>query len=852
MSIPFGLLLSWRRLTGPDRVLSILTILAIAASVTLATGLEMASRSAQVQIARTADAMIGSAKIEVIAGTVGIPESLLETVRAVPGVLAASPMLTATLRLPGRDFALEIVGVDFLAQEQVRPATIRARGVQVRDPLRLLALPNAVIVTRKLLDRLGLPSDSAESAAPTIAARFAGRELVLSVRGVLEPGGLAEAYGGQVAAMDVYALQELVGRRGWFDRVDVVPEPGQTVDGLIAQIAERVRGIAQARRSAFQTRDTEDMLAAIRIVVLLFTGMVTIVASLITYGAMTLFADVQRRQLFVLRAAGLEAERARRGLLLDVSVLGLLGTIAGWVGGLVVSEPLLRTLSIFLTENVSAEEVQTLSIGTTTIVVALASGWLAAGAGGLAAARRVGRRFLLDTLDRATTEPVPGGGLRATRLVWLLAAAAVALPLAMPPVVRVVVVFAAGLCAILALSHAYPGLARLLVAPLRAVVPSTAHLVGRSFAAAPWSFAMVLTAIATSTGSLTGLFLVTESAAETLVEWAASLSSGSTSIRAGSALSVARRELLSPRVLDLIRTTPGVLAVNETYRADSLLFRGEEVSLSASSMDAVARYGRLAAVDRPYRALAAELAQGAIAVSTGFARRFGVATGDSISLDTAKGATDFGIAGQIRDFGLPAGTVLMDVQTFDKHWHRSGAWSASIWTSEPRAEILAAIEARTSGLQDLFFVDASTLVARQRRFADQFLGPLNVAGAFVAVLAAVGVAFLLFATVARRRRELAILRAAGAEPRQVVGLILIDGLAVTILGALLGLSLGYASAPAMTDVLRATSGWDIAQSWFAPAVPIIFFGGFGVALVASVLPARVAFRTLPSEVFAPE
>jgi putative ABC transport system permease protein len=828
-----------------------LTILAIAASVTLATGLEMASRSAQEQLARTADALIGSAKIEVVAGSVGIPESLLETVRGVPGVGAVSPMITATLRVPGHDLALEVVGVDFLAQEEVRPATISARGVRVRDPLRVLALPNAVIVTRKLIERLGLSPAATSAGTSTIAARFAGRELTLSVQGILEPGGLAEAYGGQVAAMDVYALQQLIGRRGWFDRLDVVPEPDRDVDDLIAQIGARIRGAAEARRSAFQTRDNEQMLAAIRRVVLLFTVMVTVVASLLTYGAMTLFAELQRRQLFVLRAAGMEAARARSGLLVDVLALASLGALAGWIGGLLVAQPLVRALSLFLSENLG-EEIRTLRVGTGTIGVALFSGLFAGVVGGLAAARRVGRRFLLDTLEQATSEPA------SSRLALLLGgiclvAATVAFASSMQPLIRVTIVFAGGVGSLAALARARPDLARLLAAPLRPMAPSIGHLAGRSFMAAPGTFAIVLTAIAAPTAAITGLHLVTESTAQSLVSWATAFSSGATSIRAGAAVGFAGREIIASSTLDLIRSTPGVLAVNENFsQSYFILFRGEEVSLAASRMDVVIEYGRLAAVDRPYRELATALAAGAVAVSTGFSRRFDVKLGDRLTIDTPAGAREFEVAGLIRDYRLPAGTILMDTRTFDAHWPRPDTWSVSIWTTEPREEVFAAIEARVAGLQDLFFVDGTTLAAAQRRFIDRFVGPLNVLGALTAVLSGVSVAVVLLAAVARRRREFAILRASGAEPRHVAAVIFVDGIVVTVLGLVVGLALGYASAPPMTDVLRVTSGWDVEQIWFSPAVPVVALGAFGVALAAAVLPSRVAFRALPREVLAPE
>src|SRR5262245_62164458 len=114
--VPLPLRLLWRRLRSPEGRLAPLTALSIAVSVALATGLEMSSRSAQLQLEKTAEAIAGAAKIEVVAGRVGVPESLLEEVRRVPGVIAASPLVTAKFKLVSQSFVVNVVGIDLLAE----------------------------------------------------------------------------------------------------------------------------------------------------------------------------------------------------------------------------------------------------------------------------------------------------------------------------------------------------------------------------------------------------------------------------------------------------------------------------------------------------------------------------------------------------------------------------------------------------------------------------------------------------------------------------------------------------------------------------------------------------------------
>src|SRR5258706_1749533 len=105
-------MLLWGRVRSPEGRLAPLTALSIAVSVPLATGLEMSSRSAQLELERTANAMAGAARVEVTAGNVGVAEAVLDEVRAVPGVVAASPLISAKLRLVGQTFVVNAIGVD--------------------------------------------------------------------------------------------------------------------------------------------------------------------------------------------------------------------------------------------------------------------------------------------------------------------------------------------------------------------------------------------------------------------------------------------------------------------------------------------------------------------------------------------------------------------------------------------------------------------------------------------------------------------------------------------------------------------------------------------------------------------
>src|SRR6185503_8447135 len=113
----------------------------------------------------------------------------------------------------------------------------------------------------------------------------------------------------------------------------------------------------------------------------------------------------------------------------------------------------------------------------------------------------------------------------------------------------------------------------------------------------------------------------------------------------------------------------------------------------------------------------------------------------------------------------------------------------------------------------------------QRRFTAFLLGTF---AALAVVLAAIGVHGLLSYTVARRRQEIGIRMALGADRSAVLGLILRDGL-VIIAG---GLALGLGGAVALTRLLRALL-FDV-----SPTDPLTF-AAVAVALAAVALMATL-------------
>ena len=174
------------------------------------------------------------------------------------------------------------------------------------------------------------------------------------------------------------------------------------------------------------------------------------------------------------------------------------------------------------------------------------------------------------------------------------------------------------------------------------------------------------------------------------------------------------------------------------------------------------------------------------------------------------------------------------------------ALSFAVRTSGPPLQMVGPISAAVHSVDpDIPVAAVSTMDAMlggslgARRFSMVLLGGFAL---LALILASIGLYGVMSYAVTQRIRELGVRLALGAEPRQVLGLVLRQGVVLAVAGVLIGLLAALALTRLMSGMLYGIGATD----------PVAFIGTpmvlVAVALAACYFPARRATRVDPIEV----
>lgn len=824
---------------------SALSILGIALGVAVVIAVDIANASAGRAFDLSIERVAGRATHQIESASGGIPDALYADLRrrldpAIARALAdASPVIESAVRI--EQSTLTLLGLDLLAFSSLRGSGLSVEGSSL---IRLLSRPGTLLLSTTDARRLGAaPGD-------TLRLRIGEREQPVELVGILTSDQSSGFEG--LAIADIATAQELTGRIGVVDRIDLVLAPEAAPDAaqaLADALPPGLRLVAAAQRSETlrqMTRAFHTNLTAMSLLAMLVGGF-------IIYNTMT-FAVLQRRSLLgSLRTLGCTRGQLFALVLSEAMVFALVGALLGLLLGILTGWGLVQLVTRTINDIYFALNVRELFITPLSVAKGMGMGLLitliAALGPALEAARAQPRDVLrANSLERRGQRWVIGLGALGLALMvlgWLAAQI---------PSRSLALGFVAILILILGFSLCVPALLRAIALALTPVLGPLggipAVLAARGVAASITRTGIAAAALTVAISSTLGVGVMIDSFRGSLILWLDNTLQSDIYVAAVSETGNRADGELPAALAERLRDIEGITeismgrSVRVEARAGSVLLLG----LTSSSVSPSGfRFEPGQAEDLWPRFETGAL----ILASEPYAYHHKVGVGDAVELFTNAGWRTFQIGGIFRDYGSDAGMLVMARDTYARLWDDPGISSMGMMVRDgaDRTRVFEQIRGMTETFDRPVQVSLNDQIKEQsmevfdRTFAiTHVLRLLAIGVAFIGVLSA------LMALELERRRDYAVMRATGMTRRELTLLILIQTSIMGLSAGLLAIPLGLVMADLLIQVVNLRSfGWTMEMQIPPTTLVSGVLLAWGAALLAGLYPAARSANADPAQ-----
>jgi putative ABC transport system permease protein len=752
-----------------------------------------------------------------------LPESLLATVRRVPGVAAAAGDVTGYAQFVARDGT------------PIKSGTASTLGISFDPDQRLSSLHLITGTAPATPDDVVMDAGTAQkyhfAVGQQVRILSAGAPRTFTITGIAQFGTASNLAGTTLAAFTLPVAQAIAQEPGQLDDINVVTAPGASKAAVQRAIAralppgtEVVTGQTVVNES---TTAVNQALSFFSTALLVFAFIALFVGAFTIYNTFSITVGQRTRELALLRIVGASRRQIFGSVLAEAAVTGLVASVIGLGLGILTAlglQALLRGFGISLPPG-------SLVFAPRTVLVGLFVGIGVTVLSAIAPARNAVRIPPVVALDERQSA---AGTSPRRRLIWgtALALAGVALLAAglAKPAVQLVGLGAVGVflgVALLSAAIARP-LASVIGRPLARLLGEPGKLGRANAMRSPRRTAQTASALTV------GLALVAA-----MATFGASLSRSATAsadqaISANLLVTASGSGQLSASVPARASAVPGVTETTTVY-SGPFEFQNTLASLAAVS---TADLGDTLIL-RMTSGSAAALAQGELLIDSTTAKTKHLAAGDTVHVRFAKtGPTVLRIGGVYQANSL-IGSYLAGAGLFLSHFGTQPPVGLLLRT-DGRSATQAAV---TRALASFLNIDVQTRAQfekTQTASVNQLLGLVYALLALAVLIALIGIVNTLMLSVFERTREIGLLRAVGMRRRQVRTMIRSEAVILAIFGAIIGIVVGIGMGLALVASLKQQGITDTVVP--APSMVIFLVLAAVLGLIAASWPARRAAR----------
>lgn len=769
----------------------------IALGVGIVVAVELINDSALASFSASVDLLSGRATHSVISNYGRIDERTFHTIWAHPDIVAASPVVEAMAEtLESSREPIRFIGIDPFFDVEFRPFVpdTRPEGTLVnflgKDG------PSAWVSNRLMKRYMLKPGD-------TLTVLSAGIEKKVKILGALPESGGA-VLGDNVALVDLSVAQDLFGRKGYLDRIDIISHISPP--NVLKELPEHLRVTdANTRKSML-----EAMLYSFQLNLAAMSLLALFVGIFLIYN-FSMFSVLSRREdIALLLTLGSDRRGLVTAFLGESLLLGVTGSLLGIALGFLVAWVSIDKVSTTISELYFHLKVEAIHL-TAPII------WSGLGVGFLATVVGTG----LPALEVAITPPVLGIKRqsiedRAHGLKGLLLACGIGMS-----VLALICAWASrfsiywGFVSAFGMTVAFALFTPSFLSPfthctgvwLKNMFGSLeGFLAARTIRASLSRTSIAVAALAVALSMTIGVDTMIHSFRTSVSLWLDG------SLQGDLYISPATTKWDHPLPEELIEalSKDARIANVEHYSTYNVLLQARPVKLrviDGAVLEHHSNFRFLKGEKDPWEVLR----RGGVFISESLGFHFLLEVGDPVELNTPDGKRSFPIVAVVRDYSSDQGTIHIDRKIYEHIWKDNRVQSVALFLKPDASQeaVRSSIATRFQGL-DRTIVSNSKMKQDILNIFDKTFAPTATLKGVSLLVALLGIATALMAILLERSREMQLMGYLGLTHRELGKMnlyqALIMGFAALLMSVVCGLALTYIITYAIN---YRSFGWSI-------------------------------------------
>ena len=831
---------------------TMLTTAGIVLGVAVFVGMRTANQSVLFAFSQTVDRIAGKTELQVSAGETGFSEAVLDKVQAAPSVRVAVPVIEAVVdsnvkeasNLKGEG-SLLVLGIDMTGDRSLRDYDLESgEDAVIDDPLVFLAQPDSLIVSNEFAARNRLDAGSRLTLG-TVEGQKA-----FVVRGIMKSSGLASAFGGNLAIMDIYAAQKMFGRGRSFDRIDLAIKEGRSIAEAQAELRALLGPGFDVDPPSGRGQQFEAMLSAYSIMVGMSSLFALFIGMFIIYNSFAIAVTQRRSEIGILRALGATRSQIRRLFLAESAITGLIGSMGGLIFGVLIAHAIAASIGALITDVYGvAQRADELATSPAFLLLALAIGVVTSIVAAAIPARSAATVDPVKALQKGKYQVLSAGESRMRAIIAAVLGAVSIVCLMVPRgggPLGMLRFYAGYFLAIVAALLLAPLLSLALARTVRPILkwirPVEGALAADSLIQAPRRTSASVAALMLSLALVVAFAGMARSSYDSIIDWMNTALNPDLFVLPSESI-VLRTIRFPPDMGPQIAGLAGVERV-QMVRDGRIMFRKSPVMLVAIEVDGIAQTARRQPVEGNATEMYRKTAAGeGLMVSDNLAQLQHLSLGDILDLPTPGGTLHLPIVGIVVDYSDQLGTILMDRRVFTKYWNDDSVNAFRVYLQKGAdvPEVRRRIIERFAGQRQVFVLTNNELKRYILKITDQWFGLTSVQIAVAVLVAILGIVNTLTVSITDRRRELGVLQAVGGLKGQIRRTVWIEALVIGVLGLILGYALGAVNLYYILQIVHHDiAGMRLDYTFPVPTVLALVPLILGAAFIAAVWPAEAA------------